>query len=249
LFWKISDLSEVERMRLEDIGRGQNLEGHGPTFWVSKYNSRILIFGQACGLVALAIPGGILLFNSLSSLEQTPLWLAIISLGLTALLIGWNLVLAREWFQVVRSPIRPFLLVTSKAALRCDYAHGDLEAYVLKEAKDFSSADTYGTRSQNFTGRVYKFTFKEGLFVLTIKANEQIQQMEKVLALARAGSENKSDVGLSLLPSVPGRPKGRAVRDVTNPYGTFWIATAGFLFAGAVFAWLGTAIFGSIFGK
>lgn|GEM_PF-5480307 len=249
MFWTISDLSETQRARLEDIGRGQNLEGHGSHYWVSKYNTRIIIFGLVCGLVALAIPTAIVLFNPLSSLEQTPLWLAIVSVGITALLLAWNLMLILEWFQVARSSIRPFILVTSKAALKCDYAHGDLEGYVLKEAKDFASTDTYANRSQNFSGRVYKFTFPEGLFVLTTKTNAQIQLMEKVLAEARSGAENKTDIGLSLLPDIQGKSKGRAIRDVTNPYGTFWIATAGFLFAGIIFAWLATAVFGSIFGK
>jgi hypothetical protein len=241
LFWKIKDLSEYERARLEEIGRGRNL-GKGPLFYQSKHKPQSILLGLAIGLAIL----GVLTFAALSiptsGSDPKPNWVLWGCVGFLPAL--WTFMLAVEWIRGAVSPLKPFILVTPKAIFKADYGFGELEGYPLREATNFTSADTYGNRSQKFTGRLYRFYFPQREFAVKVRDNAHIQDMEKVLAQAKSGIAQDRDSGPMTLPSVPGRPGPELLRYVTNPYGEFWLMVAGILVIGALLAFVGADIYG-----
>ncbi len=239
MFWKIKDLSEYERAKLEEISRGRNL-GKGPLFFKSKHNPRAIVFGLVIGIVILGIMTFAALSIPTSGSDPKPNWILWGCVGFLPVL--WTLMLAIELIRGAINPLKPFILVTPKAIFKADYGYGELEGYLLRDAKNYTSADTYANRSQKFTGRLYRFYFPERQFAVKVTDNAHIQDMEKVLAQARAGGAQDRDPGPITLPSLPGRPGPGILRYVTNPYGEFWLMVAGVLVIGAILAFVGSDI-------
>ncbi len=162
------------------------------------------------------------------AIQQNSLSGELVAGGFLAGAATWTALLAAEIVRGARSDVKPFLLVTPKMVLRCDYAHGVLLGHRLKDASKFNSVEQYHHESQKYLGRSYTITFPDGIVSFRVSGAQAIDRVEEVLEAARAGSDDPR--ALELLPGAE-PSAGTGWRSFTNPMGIFWIAVGGTLAA------------------
>jgi len=140
-----------------------------------------------------------------------------------------------EYAQVLRSELKPFLLVTPFNLVLCRGSHRPLELYRLPEATAFERVVEY--QGVKWTGQTYAFTFDGGNPVkFVLHHAKDIEAADRTLALARAAGRGEA------LPDLPVRragdlgpgyshpqPKAGGLEKLFDPASETWLIVLGLL--------------------
>jgi hypothetical protein len=145
----------------------------------------------------------------------------------SVLTLVWTAVCGLELVRAIRSDTRPLLLVSPKVLVRGDYAHGSLEAYVLRNAVSFQCVRLYKNKNgiQTSDGNRYDFVFPDGEVSHTVKCEDGIRRMDETLACARDGTVRDGVPTFEHLVLGGGGSTSGGERRFTRPGSPFWIAT------------------------
>jgi len=222
--WWIRGVEAEVRERLAHAARHGAPPAGGLFYYQSLHRPGLLGKLLFLGLFVVTMLGVLLV----QAVQDDSLSRELVFAGILAGAAVWTALLAAELVRGARSDVKPFLLVTPRMVLRCDYAHGVLLGRRLRDATRFNSVEQYHHESQKYLGRSYTITFPDGSMSFRASGAPAIDRVEEVLAAARAGSDDPR--ALELLPGAePAASIGR--RSFTNPLGMFWIAVGGTLAA------------------
>jgi hypothetical protein len=215
MFWRIGSLPPETRDLLARVSRDRSVAGT-ETWFQSRHRPGLLFLlllvggGVSLGL-ALGFP------DALSDRD----WIAVVLLGaIGATAVVWTAALLLELVRGATADVRPFVLLTPAVVVRGDYAHGVLEARRLADATGFESVNHYDGKQQ-FASREYVFKYPGRVLSLKVAAGPGLERVESLLAQARAGARDTGEA-VGLVPSDEGLAAAPALRQVTNPLGTFW---------------------------
>jgi hypothetical protein len=221
--WRIADLPPLAQDRLAEVSAQRGLRGSLCYFEDKNFAGLLGVLG----LLGLAIASlGVKICSDFLR-EHWNVAATATAIALTALALVWSLLALLESLRSWSSPIKPFLLITPKAVLLSEHAAGTLRGYRMAEADDFRTIERYGS-NQKYLGREYVVKFAEDSVNILARSRQRIELAEQVFARARSAAA-EDDRALELLPAADLQCGPSRCRQITNPFGLFWVAVAGIL--------------------
>ncbi len=220
MFWSFYELEPERRTRLAAISTGREPPPAGAYFESLDRPRLLALVGFGSFVVALALA----LTAHWLSLQGWFVWHPYLLDGIwaaAALSAGYGLVCLAARVRTARSGIRPFVLVTPAGIIKVGRSHGGVLGFRLQEATKFNLVDTYSTW-QRYSGRAYRFTFPGDNLEHKIRSAARQQELEQVLAAAKAGG---AKAGEPLLPSGRGQPRLPVRCLILDPFSPAWIQT------------------------
>ena len=227
MYWKIANLDPSLRRELERVAAQQGLPD-APCFFMRRNPMLKFLLGGLGGVAAAGLIAFVLLEE-----PSGHAWLRSVFWILAGGSMFWSALVFRAVARSRSSAVRPFLLITPRVLLQVDHDDGELAGFLLADAINFQAVRRASTANPEALkpGLSYKFEFDGAEIEFALTDMGQINQLDKVLALAREpkATEATNGDGVHLLPASEGSkhplwPNQTSIREwLFEPWGLAWV--------------------------